>query len=223
MKKYLSALTVVTLLGACATPYPAETATLSIDLLSPAPPMHPGQRWTYRRIDSWNNQEVERYSQIFNIEQSGKWSVAWGIISSTDAKRLGTTTEEFDATTHAFADPRISGQYLPLQFPLAPGKTWSFNYKFQSDPETVVTVEQTALVTRQEDVTVPAGTFKTLRVEHTGHYKATQPGKSWRGRITETFWYAPEVGRVVAQEYKDTTGWGKTWDQRRDELVEMRK
>lgn len=195
----------------------------SLHLWTQAPQFVAGQQWTYRRIDLWKNEEVERYSQTFNVQANHRWTVAWGIFSSGDGNRLGTTIEQFDADTHGFADPRMSGQYVPLKFPLAPGKTWSFSYHFQSKPDTLVEVEQTALVTQWEDVTVPAGTFKTLRVEHSGRYKSTQGSQSWQGRITETYWYAPDVGRVVASEYKDTTGRGTTWDQRRDELVAIRR
>ncbi|TXT37513.1 MAG: hypothetical protein FD135_3506 [Comamonadaceae bacterium] len=211
------------MLAGCAAPPSSVTATGSAHLLTQAPQFSAGQQWTYKRIDLWKKEEVERFSQTFNTQTHPTWSVAWGILSSSDKTRLGTTTEQFDANTHGFADPRMTGHYAPLKFPLAPGKTWTFSYNFQSKPDTLIEVTQTAQVTRWEDVTVPAGNFKTLRVEHVGNYKATQGVQSWRGRITETFWYAPEVGRVVAQEYKDTNGRGTTWDQRRDELVAMRQ
>ena len=222
MKKCLIAPTIALLLGACSAPRPPAPAMGEVLPTAQAPDIIAGQQWTYRRIDLWKNEEVERFSQTFNIQSGNKWSVAWGIISSTDPTRLGTTSEQFDATTQGFADPRMSGRYAPLNFPLSIGKKWAFNYKFQSKPDTLVEVSQTAVVTRWESVTVPAGTFKALRVEHLGGYKAKQGAQDWQGKITETFWYAPDVGRVVAQEYKDTTGTGKTWDQRRDELVAQR-
>lgn len=195
----------------------------SVQVVLQAPTFNVGQQWTYKRIDVWKNEETERFSQTFNRQTNGKWTVAWGILSSTDTARLGTTDEQFDASTHGFADARVTGRYAPLQFPLAIGKTWSFSYNFQSKPDTLVEVTQTAKVTQWESMTVPAGAFKTLRVEHTGNYKATQGVHSWKGRITETFWYAPDVGRVVAQTYTDTTGRGNTWKQRRDELVSIRQ
>jgi hypothetical protein len=108
-----------------------------------------------------------------------------------------------------------------LKFPLNVGKTWTFSYEFQSKASTVVEVKQTATVKGWETVTVPAGTFRALRVEHAGWYSAREGSAMWTGRITETFWYAPAARRIVAQEYRDTTGSGEAYDQRRDELVAM--
>jgi hypothetical protein len=72
-----------------------------------------------------------------------------------------------------------------------------------------------------EDVRVPAGSFRVLKVVHTGRYSATDGGNHWSGAIHETYWYAPEAKRVVRMEYRDTTGSGSTWDHWRDELVSM--
>ena len=223
MKKLLFAVPLVCLLAACAAPPTPAPPMGSIQSATHAPDFIEGQQWTFKRIDLWKNEEIERFSQTFDRQNNGVWAVAWTILQSNDEARVGTTAEQFDSATHGFADARLKGDYVPLKFPLSLGKTWTFSYKFQSKPETLVAVTQSARVTRWEDVTVPAGTFKTLRVEHAGQYTSTEGAQSWSGRITETFWYAPEVGRVVAQEYKDTTGYGATWDQRRDELVARRR
>lgn len=223
MKKLLLTAALVLLLPACAVPPTPSPPMGNVPLTTQAPELLPGQQWTYKRIDLWKNEEVERFSQTFDRQSNGLWAVTWTILHSFDEARVGSTAEQFDSASHGFADARLKGDYVPLKFPLSLGNTWAFSYKFQSKPETLVAVTQTARVTRWEEVTVPAGTFKTLRVEHAGEYTSTEGAQSWSGRITETFWYAPEVGRVVAQEYKDTTGYGSTWDQRRDELVARRR
>jgi hypothetical protein len=194
---------------------PVDSTQTSIQ----APTLVAGQQWTYRRINLWNNEETERFSQTLNLQSSGQWNVFWTIHSSKDEARIGTTEEKMENSTHGFADARMSGRYAPLQFPLSLGKSWTSNYTFQSNPNTLVDVSQTARVSGWETVTVPAGTFKALKVVHTGWYNATENSSRWTGRISETFWYAPAARRIVAQEYRDTTGSGSTWDQRRDELV----
>ncbi len=212
----------VVLLAACAAPEHKPLPMGSLVAQVQSPKLVSGQQWTYRRVDLWNDVEQERFSQTLDKEVEGRWQVWWNILSAKDESRQGTTSERMSAPTQSFADPRMTGRHEPLKFPLSPGKTWSFSYKFQSKPDTSVSVEQTAVVARWESVTVPAGTFRALRIDHTGHYTATQASKQWRGRITETYWYAPDVLRVVAMEYRDTTGFGTTWEQRRDELVDMR-
>lgn len=223
MKKLFFGLLAVSILSGCASSGVAPMAMGSIASATQLPHLIAGQQWTYKRVDLWKNVETERFSQTFMEQTNGKWRVDWTILSSTDSARVGTTPEQFDASTHGFADPLLTGQHQPLKFPLSVGKRWTFSYQYQSKPDTRVDVTQTAQVTQGETVTVPAGTFKALRVEHVGRYTATQANQHWSGRITETYWYAPEVGRVVASEYKDTTGRGTTWDQRRDELVAIRR
>jgi hypothetical protein len=221
MKILFVSFTVAAALAGCAAPGVPVAPMGSLQGQVQSPKLVTGQQWTYRRLDLWRNEEAERFSQSFTTETNGKWAVLWTIHSSKDETRIGTTEESFSSANHGFGDPRMSGQYEPLRFPLSVGKTWTFNYKFQSKPETLIDVTQTAVVSGWETVTVPAGTFKALRIDHSAWYGATENSKMWKGRITETFWYAPSAQRIVAQEYKDTTGRGVTWDQRRDELVSM--
>jgi hypothetical protein len=214
----------VVMLTACSSvPVAPKVAASTPQTTEQNPTFVSGQQWTYRRIDLWKGDEVERFTQLLTTPLGAEWGVLWTIESSSDVARVGTTEERFFAATHGFGDSRMTGRHVPLQFPLGVGKSWSFSYKFQSKPQTSVDVKQTATVTGWETVKVPAGTFKALKIEHAGTYTATEGANQWSGRITEVYWYAPAAQRVVAQEYRDTTGTGKIWDQRRDELVSMRK
>lgn len=187
-----------------------------------APLLKAGQQWTYRRVDLWRNEETERFRQELAFEEGKRWIVRWTIVDSEDARRRGSITGEFfDPSSHSFADGSVSGRHLPLRFPLTPGKSWSFDYAVRGSGKDVK-VTQTAVVRGWEEVRVPAGTFRALRVEHEGRYTASESGFSWSGRIREIYWYAPAAGRAVMREYRDTKGDGSPWDQWRDELVEMR-
>ena len=192
------------------------------DSATPLPALKAGQQWTYRRVDLWRNQETERFRQELAFEEGGHWMVRWTILNSDDAQRRGSITGElFDPASHGFADSRISGDHAPLRFPLNTGKSWKFDYVVRSNGKEVK-VAQTAVVRGWEEVRVPAGTFRALRVEHDGRYRASESGFSWSGKIRETYWFAPSVGRVVMREYRDTKGDGGPWDQWRDELVAIR-
>lgn len=187
------------------------------------PTLLSGEHWTYRRIDLWKNEEVERFREDFLGGVGDSSTVLWTILSSQNAGRRNSVTYEFlDTSTLAFYDPKAEGRHIPLQFPLYPGKTWSFQYAYHPQPSLDLTIRQAAVVEAWENVTVPAGTFRTLKVVHHGEYGASTVGYFWTGDIYETYWYAPDVKRVVKMEYRDTQYGGATWDQWRDELVDMK-
>lgn len=200
-----------------------QRGTTAAPTSAAAPPQpKAGQQWTYRRIDLWRNSETERFRQELAFEDRGRWIVRWTILDSEDARRRGSITGElFDPASHGYSDGRLSGAHVPLRFPLAPGKSWSFDYVVRSTTREVA-VKQTAVVRDWEEIQTPAGRFQALRVEHDGRYVASEGGASWNGKIREIFWYAPAAGRIVMREYRDTKGDGGTWDQWRDELLEMR-
>lgn len=188
-----------------------------------APVLKAGQQWAYRRVDLWRKEEAERFRQELAFEDGGRWMVRWTILNSDDPVRRGSITGELmDPANQSFADSRMSGHNESLRFPLSPGKSWSFDYSLRSQPGREIKISQTATVRGWETVTVPAGSFRALRVEHAGRYTANEGGYSWSGTIRETCWYAPSARRMVMREYRDTKGDGGTWDQWRDELVEMR-
>jgi len=188
------------------------------------PTLQSGEHWTYRRIDLWKNEETERFREDLLGGVGDSSTVLWTILSSQDERRRNSITYEFiDAATLAFYDPKAEGRHVPLQFPLYPGKTWSFRYTYHPQPLFDITIKQTAVVEGWENVTVPVGTFRALKVTHRGEYHATWGTfYTWSGEIHETYWYAPDAKRVVRMEYRDTQYGGSTWDFLRDELVDFK-
>jgi hypothetical protein len=116
----------------------------------------------------------------------------------------------------------------PVAFPMAPGKTWTVEFN-EDNPNRQFKSELTHLdykVIGWEDVTVPAGTFKALKVEAHGRWTAqvapavtavtgarvdaqgaatvSQANRilpaTVTGRIYKAFWYVPEVKRVVKSD-----------------------
>jgi serine protease Do len=76
-----------------------------------------------------------------------------------------------------------------------------------------------------EQITVPAGTFRTLRVQIDGdRVRPTFTNASHAGRFRITAWYAPEVKRYVRLEHKNWSGTiSGTGQQSGDEIVELLK
>lgn len=73
-----------------------------------------------------------------------------------------------------------------------------------------------------EQVTVPAGTFKALRVRIAGKRSAPIGGRnSFAGRFEMSVWYAPEVKRIVRQEQRIWTADGVSPTLAADEVYEL--
>ncbi len=72
----------------------------------------------------------------------------------------------------------------------------------------------------EEKITVPAGTFDTVKIECEGFWRQVFEG-TWNGRWTETNWYAPKVNRSVKWIYKSRKPNGSLNDQTQTELTEF--
>ena len=82
-------------------------------------------------------------------------------------------------------------------WPLFAGKTWTaeFTYRNRDPSFTIDGMTTFWRVEAEEEVTVPAGTFKTLRLQ-------SRPGH--RNAVLITRWYAPELGLNVKRHYQRT-------------------
>jgi hypothetical protein len=79
-----------------------------------------------------------------------------------------------------------------------------------------------ATVLGWEQVTVPAGTFRALRVRVTGQRSAPIGGRTaFAGRFEMSAWYAPDVNRVVRQEHRVWTADGISPVLAVDEVLEL--
>jgi hypothetical protein len=106
-------------------------------------------------------------------------------------------------------DYLVEGIFRATDFPLAPGKTWAHSYKRRPpNGQGIAEMSHDAQVTGWEEISVPAGTFKALRIEHNG---------SWRngpnsGKEAYVAWYAPQVKRVVKSTFQTWNAAGTRLD-----------
>lgn len=102
------------------------------------------------------------------------------------------------------------GQYA---WPLHVGKRWTAqtSYTDHSRGRSWDNITTYYRVAGYEDVTVPAGTFKAFRIDHT-------PGQS--NATTGTIWFAPALGIVVKRRYERTVDHYRGYTQIDTELVE---
>ena len=105
----------------------------------------------------------------------------------------------------------------PLQFRLEIGKTWRHSSNFVHPSCEKSLSELNNEVIGWKNVTVPAGTFRTLRIDGKGRWRNScepdqQPFK---------FWYVPKLKWIVCSEQFDPRGWalGRGQHSRADCLV----
>lgn len=177
--------------------------SLSVAAQVAAPTLKAGDTWTYRGIDNYNKQPTGTWTREVTGTAASGIRVA---VRSAD----GSVDDLFRAPgelSSGVLNDRARGTMDPafqlMPFPLAEGKSWSQKV-IRTDP---MTNEKREMLVRGkvlgwETIKVPAGEFRTMKVERTmylGDYDSFQ-GITQR---TETEWYAPDIrgaARVVVFE-----------------------
>ncbi len=90
-----------------------------------------------------------------------------------------------------------------LQFPLAVGRSYQAAWEIRRPRAGAFHVkhERAVKVVGWEDIEVPAGKFRALRIEAEGNYKRLD--KPFSDKARNTYWYVPRVKRWVKTTYKD--------------------
>lgn len=138
------------------------------------------ETWTVVEASSHEGRPVFGMSDGGNIQLFDKATRNW-IATLRDGK------ERFSASPD-------DGTFL---WPLWVGKTWqaSYTYNDRGRGQSFSPVQTWWKVAAYEDITVPGGTFKALRLE-------SSPGTNNATRVT--FWYAPEIRLVVRRNFERT-------------------
>ena len=110
-------------------------------------------------------------------------------------------------------------EYAFLTFPLDIGKTWDVvSYRYSQVAPFLIRISWTCGVEGNEDVVVPAGSFKSVRVRCDGWWV----DRGWIGKEVQTLWFAPAVRGVVRSRYAEHTSGGKVWKKWESSLLEFR-
>ncbi len=201
-----------------------------------APKLQPNDTWTYqdtveKRVGGWHQTHVET-----TLVRAGPKII---VVTS---KQVGSTMPPLERMAGADWSRSRSVNGLqtivnpPLSFPLADGKSWTVDY-MEADPNRLHSSEHikvTYTVAGAEDVTVPAGTFRAIKIEADGEWTAamaaaqsnlsgtrtdatgatmvTQTNRvkpaTFSGRLYKAFWYVPSVKKWAksVEEYFDANG-----------------
>ena len=105
-----------------------------------------------------------------------------------------------------------------LQFPLQVGNKHRFEKLPWQDGNGHST--DTCEVKGKENVTVPAGSFDTVRIECEGLWTRVFDG-TFSGREIQNLWYSPAIKRFVKTQYTNYRSSGGVFDKTETQLVEF--
>ncbi len=178
---------------------------------APRPQVKAGDSWTYRRVDYDSGKPTGRLHEQVTFANERVIQVVG---------QRGRQDKDLDATYTAdwnFVSTATGRIYEPDQglfsFPMHPGDEHDARYVVK-DPTVgafEVSFERHVRVVGWESVTVPAGTFRALRVESEGPFQRRDI--SMAGTAKEVAWYVPEVRRYVKWTFQNATfkGRGQWW------------
>lgn len=196
---------------------------------------------TFKSDDSWvydfTQQSLAAGFQEYRLRQQVERVESESLILGVKKDGAPTAFEDHilgpDLSHRELINGELTTTVRPLAFPLSPGKTWSVDYvdPIRRGDQLSAHVKRTYKVVGWEDVTVPAGTFRTLKIESHGVDDGTfqfastavaagavAPGaattmtQTHRGGVehisraeSATLWYAPALrnfAKTVEDQYR---------------------
>ena len=158
-------------------------------------------RWVYRHTDKRRKPP----SAIYELRVSFVDSRAIHAVVEQQGRRRetdATWTPEWYAVV-APDEGVVEVEKGMFQFPLAPGRQYSAAWEMRRPRAGAFHVrhERKVNVVGWEDIEVPAGKFRALKVQADGHFRRFDRIASDEAR--NTYWYVPQVKRWVKHVYQD--------------------
>jgi len=157
-----------------------------------------GSEWVYRyESPSEGGTFTWRLNRIENLANEPHYVIKAG--SREMFYRVadrGFTKETLNGRTLREVSP--SAAWRSVTFPLRVGLLWDMKYsETRPTEQRTDNIERRCLAEKEESITVPAGTFDTIRID------------CWNSRTgawASTAWYSPEVTHMVKEEFALRTG-----------------
>ena len=175
----------------------AQVAPTKIPVKPPflRPSYSSGDRWTFQKTEVWLNNSTPRKQaplEITEVSTSGYRA------KSVSSSRTQSFTLNLDGNfLSKIKDQTVVNKYF--QWPLVLGLAWSNDRRVLSPDGSVITIEEKCTAESLEVVTVPAGSFQTLRIDCHGFETLHNSGAK---RFELSRWYSPEVKRAVKSTFK---------------------
>ena len=149
--------------------------------------------------DTWTYVDLDRYTK----EVKGEWTFDVVGVEDSSIKVEFRMNGKNSARTYG-RDWSDSGNFQQLGFPMEVGKKWKSRISYNSDCGRT-TDDLEAEIKGWEDIEVPAGKFRALRIEHNGFYTGT---RCEGGQKNRWYWYVPSLKRFVRVEARSYTSRG---------------
>lgn len=192
----------------------AAYAQIQFPVTAPTPKV--GEIAKYRTIDLWNNNELSTSeNELMSVEADGFVTRFKNTITPEPR------TDRFNRSWQSCRSMQGSDKVVcggSLNFPMQIGNKHSYDKL----PWTSGLGHDSAdcEVKGEEKVTVPAGTYDTLRITCSGFYNRVIEGK-WSGRFNATLWYAPSIGRPVKNDFFNFRESGTAFTKNQSVLTEF--
>jgi hypothetical protein len=156
-----------------------------------------GTKWVRKIVVHGKNIIITRtYTVLEESSHGGK--PVYRISDGAKISLFDKATRNLTADVRAGEELNSASPYVPAyDFPLWVGKSWetTFAYNDREREATFENIVWRGRVTAYEDVTVPAGTFKTFRVEGTDG-----------GGVKVILWYSPKLNIAVKSSLERLPG-----------------
>jgi hypothetical protein len=187
--------------GACLAQSAPPVAKPEVTVQKPA--VKVDDRWVYRSTD----RRMKPPASVYEIRVSFVDSRAIHAVIERQGSRKesdATWTSEWNAVV--LPDEGVVEVEKGLfQFPLSPGRHYAAAWDMRRPRAGAFHVrhEREVTVLGWEDVEVPAGRFRALKVQADGHFRRLDRPAS--DKAFNTYWYVPRVKRWVKHVYHDAT------------------
>jgi len=171
-----------------------------------APYIEVGDCWTYAVKGFFRRGWIDSYRECVTYIDTQKNLV----ICVATLRPTGEEVETaYTLTWGTIADVggHVNKPPVEIRFPLRVAETYELTNEYYDTPNgesAAGRVTRKVTVVGWEDVTVPAGRFRALRIETVGRWES-KPGGT--GPVKTTFWYAPAANRTVKSIF-DSAGSG---------------
>jgi hypothetical protein len=158
------------------------------------PEVRKGDRWTYRRMDSGSDKPGETYQMRVTFAERNAIHVVITEIDGSESDATFTSEWNDVASPSGRINQRGRGE---LQFPLRTDATYRLEWQVENPRINMLSGyhQRTVKVMGWEEVVVPAGKFRALKVVSEGTHRPF--GSNYTGPVSDVFWYVPQVKRWV--------------------------